>query len=80
MIWNEQNPKIISTKYIPHEDLIPNPSHQTLTQIKGEKHQEARVKADLLPAQTEVKDVKEVNYNYEIDPPFKTQREKLSND
>ena len=29
LIWNAQNPKLISTKYIPHEDLVKDPLHQT---------------------------------------------------
>lgn len=77
MIWNEWNPKIISTKYIPHEDLVETPAHETQTQIKKEKLVKDRTLANLLPEGTEVKEIKTVNYDYCIDPPFKTQREKL---
>jgi len=33
LIWKEKNPEIISTKHIPHEDLVENPLHNTLVQI-----------------------------------------------
>ncbi len=64
LIWNERNPKIISTKYVPHEDLVENPKHATSTQIKEEKIISDWEKANLLPEGTDVKEVKTVSYDY----------------
>lgn len=54
LIWNERKPKI-STKYIPHEDLVENPAHNTMSQIKEEKHLAAREKVNLTKEPTEIK-------------------------
>jgi len=64
LIWNEKNPKIVSTWLIPHEDLVAVPLHNTITQIKEEKHLEAREKINLTKEFVDVKTYKEPEYTY----------------
>jgi hypothetical protein len=49
LIWEAENPKIINAKYIPNEDLIDDPIHTSVEQIKHEKLVAAREAVGLLP-------------------------------
>jgi len=56
LIWNEKNPKIISTKFIPTEGLVKKPMHSSMSQIKQIEHEKARRKNGLLVIEEDIKD------------------------
>lgn len=46
-MWNERNPKKISSKYIPNDELVTSPAHKTISEIKQLKVDEHRKNANL---------------------------------